>query len=353
MWGTMHQSARGCVPKLCSIVRVFAAIPILLACSAAAQSINDVHVTPAPEKALRTLAPERMAPANHTSALPLRPRPLRRDVELVLVPVTVTDPYDRLVTGLEAHDFSLREGEKPQQIRYFSSEEAPISLGVILDVSASMKDKMDDAREAVVRFFENANPDDDYFVITFSDYPQVLADSTRSIAYIRERLATAEPHGYTALLDAIYLGINKLQHARYGRRALLVISDGGDNVSRYRERELKKLVEESDVEIYSIGIYSRWLTMLLTPEERHGKQLLANISDVTGGRMIELHHSRELPEIARQVSLELRSQYVLGYHPPDSRRDGKWRAIKVSLASAERKGRLRVYFKKGYLGPAE
>ncbi len=349
----MHQSARGCVPSLYFIVSVLAAFPILFACPASTQSLNDVHVTPPPGTAISTVATNPVSPAGKASALQLRSRPLRSDVELVLVPVTVTDPYDRLVTGLEKHDFSLWEAEKLQPIRYFSTEEAPLSVGVILDVSASMKDKMDDAREAVVRFFENANPEDEYFVITFSDNPHVLADSTRSIAYIRERLATAEAKGYTALLDAIYLGINRLQHARYGRRALLVISDGGDNVSRYRERELKKLVEESDVQIYSIGIYSRWLTMLLTPEERHGKQLLSNISDVTGGRMIELHNSRELPDIARQVSLELRSQYVLGYHSPDKLRDGKWRPIKVALTSAPSKGRLQVHFKKGYLGPAE
>lgn len=315
---------------------------------AAAQSTSDVHITPL----LRSPKPSATLPAM-AEADPgphLRPRPLRYDVDLVLVPVTVTDPSDRLVTGLEKQDFVLSEGEKPQPIRYFSHEETPISLGVILDVSKSMRDKIADARDAAVEFFESANPNDDYFVISFSDYPRVLADSTRSIGFIRERLATAEPDGYTALLDAIYLGVNKLQHARYSRRALLVISDGGDNVSHYTERELKRIVEESDVVIYSIGIYSKGLSQLLCPEERHGKQLLTDISQATGGRMIELHSSRELPDIARQVSLELRSQYVLGYRPSGPR-DGSWRKIKVALAAPD--PHLHVYSKKGYLGPED
>lgn len=322
------------------------AVPMLFACVAMAQSTADVHVNPPSTIAVN-------APAGSPDALLLRPRPLRHDVDLVLVPVTVTDRFDRLVTGLGAHDFNLLESDQPQQIRYFSTEDAPISLGVILDVSTSMRDKIDDARDAAVQFFESSNPNDDYFLITFSDYPQVLAESTRSIAYIRERLATAEPSGYTSLLDAIYLGINRMQYAHYSRRALLLISDGGDNNSHYTEEEIKHMVEESDVEIYSVGLFSRGVTLFLSPEERHGKQLLSNISEATGGRLIELHSSRELPEIARQVGLELRNQYVLGYHPPNGRRDGKWRNIQVSLSSPSQQHELRVHSKKGYLGPAE
>lgn len=347
MWGNKLDVVRAQALALCLVAGAF-----LLTGVAAGQSTNDVHVAPLAGRVNGNLV------RNPVPALPpapvLRPRPLRHDVDLVLVPVTVTDRFDRLVTGLEQQDFRLLESDQPQPIRYFSVEDAPISLGVLVDVSASMRDKIDDAKQAAVEFFENSNPNDDYFVITFSDYPQVLADSTRSIAYIRERLATAEPKGYTSLLDAIYLGINKLQHARYARRALLIISDGGDNISRFTEDEIKRIVEESDVQIYSVGIYSKGVTLLLCPEERHGKALLTNISDATGGRMVELHNSRELPEIARQVSLELRSQYVLGYRPPAGARDGKWRKIQVSLApAANTGGELRVYSKKGYLGPEQ
>ncbi len=315
------------------------------------QSLDEVHVAPA-AKAQQKPASQAVQPAAGREALPLRPRPLRHDVDLVLVPVSVTDSYDRLVTGLEKKDFALTEGGAQQQIQYFSTEDGPISLGVILDVSKSMRDKMDDARDAVVQFFESANQQDDWFVITFSDRPELLADTSRSVGFARERLATVTPSGRTSLLDAIYLGLSKMHHAKHGRRALLVISDGGDNNSRYTERELKKVVEEADVEIYGIGIFERLLKVLAPPEERDGKRLLTAVTEASGGRLFTLHSPRELPQIAEQVSLELRNQYVLGYRPGNEAHDGKWRPIQVSLTTPEGR-RLHVHAKKGYVAPGE
>jgi Ca-activated chloride channel family protein len=275
-------------------------------------------------------------------------KPLSVDVNLVLVPVTVTDSANRLVTGLERDQFVLYEGDQHQHIRYFSSEETPISLGVILDLSKSMQDKIDDARRAVAEFFEAAHPQDDYFVITFSDRPEVLADVTQSIGTIRAKLASAIPSGHTALLDAIYLGVSKMRSTRYQRRALLIISDGGDNRSRYRARELKRIVQEADVGIYAIGIFGKVFT---TPEEWAGKRLLTEITAVTGGRTITLNDARELPAIAAALSRELRSQYVLGYRPSNPARDGQWRQIQVRLAPFSSSEPLHVYSKKGYFAP--
>ncbi len=323
---------------------------LALTFGAQAQSTDDVHITPVPK------APEAPAsavqPAARRETLPLRPKPLRHDVDLVLVPVTVTDSYNRLVTGLDKKDFALKEGGAAQQIQYFSTEDGPISLGVILDISKSMKDKMDDARDAALQFFESANPQDDYFVIAFADSPEVLADTSRSVGFVRERLATVAPAGHTAMLDAIYLGITKLRRARHGRRALLVISDGGDNHSRYTERELKKLVEEADVEIYGIGVFDRMLGVLSPPEQRDGKRLLTAVSEATGGRLFTLRNPRELPQIAAEISLELRNQYVLGYRPGNAARDGKWRPIDVALTTADGR-RLHVHAKKGYTAAGE
>jgi Ca-activated chloride channel family protein len=277
-------------------------------------------------------------------------RPIRADVNVVLVPVTVTDTMNRPVLGLAKEDFRIYEGKQLQQIRYFSTEDGPISIGVLLDLSKSMSNKIDLAREALGEFFKTANPEDDYFVITFSDRPELLADATQSIGTIRAKLAEAAPSGHTALLDAIYLGLNKARHSRYKRRALLIISDGGDNCSRYRSREIRSLVQESDVEIYAIGIFD---SIFKTPEEWAGKRLLTEITKATGGHTVSLGNPRQLPEIAAAISLELRSQYVLGYLPNNTAREGAWCKINVRLNPSGTTAHAQVYFKRGYQVPVK
>ncbi len=283
-------------------------------------------------------------------ALTLHTRPLRVDVNMVLVPVTVTDTMNHPVTTLEQQQFQVFEGDQRQDIRFFEKEDGPISIGVLLDLSKSMTDKIDMAKRALAEFFATAHPDDDYFVITFSDSPAVLADSTRSVGTILAKLSDAKPAGHTALLDAIYLGVRKLRSAHYKRRALLIISDGGDNRSRYKAGEIKNLVEEADVQIYGIGIFD---TIFKTPEEWAGKRLLTTITDATGGRTITLKSPRQLPAIAAAVGWELRNQYVLGYRPTNATRDGKWRNIKVRLAPAATPTDLQLHYKRGYTAPLE
>src|SRR6516164_848507 len=252
---------------------------------------TDVHVVPREQKKDAKPDPTVMPPAIAAEAktagvsvdpsLKTHTKPIRKDVDLVLVPVTVTDPMNRLVTGLEKENFALTDNGQPQEIKHFSSEDAPISLGVIFDVSGSMANKIDKSRDAVVEFFRTANPQDEFFLITFSEKPEVLADFTTSIEDIQSKLIYATPKGRTALLDAIYLGMNRMRKAKYEKKALLIISDGGDNHSRYTESEIKSMVREADVQIYAIGLYDRDFK---TPEEREGPQLLTEISDVTGGR---------------------------------------------------------------------
>ena len=194
-------------------------------------------------------------------------RPLKVDVDLVLVPVTITDPLNRLVTGLEKENFQLFEGNSTQEIRTFSAEDAPVSLGVIFDSSGSMSSKMDRAKDAVVEFFKTANPQDEFFMITFSDEPEEVTDFTSSVEEIQSKLVYAVPRKRTALLDAIYMGVSKMRQAKYAKKALLIISDGGDNHSRYTEGEIKALVKEADVMVYAIGIYDHYFA---TQEERLG-----------------------------------------------------------------------------------
>src|SRR6202165_2448999 len=277
-------------------------------------------------------------------------RPLKVDVDLVLVPVTITDPMNRLVTGLDKENFELFEGKDQQQIRNFSSEDAPVSIGVIFDMSGSMSSKIDRAREAVGEFFKTANPQDEFFMITFADQPQEVSDFTQSVEDIQGKLIYTVPKGRTALLDAIYLGVSKMRQAKYAKKAILIISDGGDNHSRYTEGEIKSLVKESDLLIYAIGIYDHYFP---TEEERLGPVLLGDIAELTGGRAFTIDNPNDLADVATKIGIELRNQYVLGYRPNKPGHDGKWRKIKVKLLAPRGLPPLRVYAKTGYYAPSE
>jgi Ca-activated chloride channel family protein len=297
--------------------------------------VDDVHLTP------RKLSD---STANSAEFHP-RSTAYRVDVDLVLVPATVTDAQNHPVTGLKKHNFSLAEDGQLQQIRYFHEEDAPISVGILLDTSGSMKKKYELACQALNQFFANANRDDDYFVITFSEKPHVLADTTQSIESIEAELSAVVPHGGTPLLDAIYLGLSKLRHARYEKRALLIISDGGDNQSRYSSREIREIAQESDVLIYSLGIFPFSLAI----EDWTGKKLLSDISEASGGRAVFLNSPEKLPAISANMSRELRSQYVLGYRPPEGKRVGRLRRIAVKLNPASNVAPFQVYYRRQYL----
>jgi Ca-activated chloride channel family protein len=272
------------------------------------------------------------------------------DVNLVLLPVTITDVLNRPVAGLEKDNFKVFEGKEPQEIRHFSGEDTPVSLGVIFDTSGSMSSKIDRAREAIVEFFKTANPQDEFFMIAFSNKPEELSDFTSSVEDIQGKLLYTMPKGRTALLDAIYFGISKMRQAQYQRKALLIISDGGDNSSRYTEREIKSLVKEGDVLIYAIGIYDHYFP---TEEERLGPQLLDDIAGLSGGRALTVDNPNDLADIATKIGIELRNQYVLGYRPKNLLPDGKWHKVKVKLVPPKGLPPLQVRAKAGYYAPSE
>jgi Ca-activated chloride channel family protein len=311
--------------------------------------VNDVHIQPRDVEKDKTT--EEVATQSLVSpSLNTHVRPLKVDVDLVLVPVTITDPMNRLVTGLEKENFELYEGGSKVEIKSFSSEDAPVSLGVIFDSSGSMSSKMDRAKDAVVEFFKTANPQDEFFMITFSDEPEVVNDFTSSVDDIQGKLVFTVPRRRTALLDAIYMGVSKMREAKYPKKALLIISDGGDNHSRYTENEIKALVKEADVMVYAIGIYDRYFQ---TQEERLGPELLGEIAELTGGRAFTVENPNDLADVATKIGVELRNQYVLGYRPTTVVRDGKWRKIKVRLLPPKGLPPLRVYARTGYYGPQE
>jgi Ca-activated chloride channel homolog len=303
-------------------------------------SLNDVHITP------RTPIP---GVAGTVNSLELVGgsylHVIKEDVNLVLVSVSVTDPMQRLVTGLAPENFQVFEGKKSQEIRHFSSEDAPVSVGIILDSSGSMSDKMDRVREAVNQFCQAANPQDEFLLITFAEQPRLASDFTNTPEDLQNALLYTQPRGRTALLDAIYMGLGKMRGARYPKKALLIISDGGDNHSRYGEYEVRSAVKESDVMVYSIGVFDRSVP---TREERLGPELLSSIAEPSGGRAFTVLSATELPTVAHRIGTELRTQYVLGYRPENAPHDGKWHKISVKLRLPRKFSFLQAHARKGY-----
>jgi Ca-activated chloride channel family protein len=329
---------------------------VLCLCHARAQDdqLNKVHVEP-PASTTATPPNEpkgtEAAPETGPSALKIHPGSfIRMNVDMVLVPVTITDPLNRLVTGLEKEDFQVYENNGEQKISSFASEDAPVSIGIIFDLSGSMSSKLVRAREAILQFIKTANPQDEFFVIGFNDRPELIEDFTSSVEDIQARLANVRAEHRTALLDAIYYGIAKMSQAHHERKALLVVSDGGDNRSRYTEGEVRAQVREADVEIYSIGIFDPYAP---TPEERTGPMLLDDVSSSTGGRLFRVDDVDEMSDIAEKISTELRNQYVIGYKPKDLARDGKWRKVKVKVNPPPGLPPLTVYARTGYYAPLQ
>jgi Ca-activated chloride channel homolog len=276
---------------------------------------------------------------------------LHVDVELTLLNVVVTDPYNRLVTGLDPDNFRVFEDKVEQEIINFSSEDVPISIGVIFDCSGSMSNKLGKAREAAVEFLKTANPEDEFFLVSFNERADLTSSFTNSVEDLQSRLLLTAPKGRTALLDAIYLGLSQMRGAHYGKRALLILSDGGDNHSRYQENDIKRLVKEADTQLYAIGIYDPLEDRGRTFEELNGPSLLSEITEMTGGRVFAVENLNELPDIATKISLELRNQYVLGYRSSNKAHDGRWRKVKIKMSAPRGLPPLIVHSKTGYYSP--
>jgi len=277
---------------------------------------------------------------------------LRVDPTLVLIPVTVTTPLNQVVTGMEREQFKLFEDKIEQSIEHFSSEEQPVSLGLVFDISGSMGSKLHKARQAASQFFRTANPEDEFFLVQFNDRPELMIPFTYNTDEIQNRLMFTQPKGRTALLDGVYLAMNHMKKAKNPRRAILILSDGGDNSSRYTPSEIRQTVREADVLIYGIGIFEPSHSRNRTAEEMAGPSLLSEIAEDTGGRHFPVENLNDLPDIAGKIGVEMRSQYVLGYRPANLNRDGKYRRVEVKLVQPRGLPPLRTYHRLGYYAPA-
>jgi len=325
-------------------LRTLAFVAILASVAYAGQDHPTVAASPS----------EDAAPANLTVRNPsIHVTPLQVDVNMVLVNVTVTDPFDRIVTGLDEENFEVFDEKVAQKIEAFSTEDAPISVGLIFDCSGSMGDKIQKSKEAALQFFKTSNPEDEFMLVSFADRPDMISGFTAKYENLQDRMITVKSGGRTALLDAIYLGLSQMKKATTNRRALLVISDGGDNHSRYTENDIKRAVKESDVQIYAVGIFEPMSSRNRTTEEAGGPGLLAELAEVSGGRLFSVENTNELPDIAEKISIELRNQYVLGYKPSNLIRDGRWRRIRVKLNPPKGLPPLQVYARTGYYAPTQ
>ena len=285
--------------------------------------------------------PEPTPPENDPSA------PVRIKTDLVTLTLTVTDLYGRYVSGLNKNAFTVFDNNQEQEVTFFSDSDAPVSLGVLFDVSGSMSgEKIQKARKALSRFINSSHPNDEYFLIAFNSRAQLLLDRTRDGDAVLQKLTLVNPRQNTALYDAVYLGIERVTRGSHQKRALLIISDGQDNSSRYNFGEVRRLMKESDVVTYAVGIIdagdaSSQLGM-------QGQAFLDELTSVTGGKSFYPTSDIEMDEIFERIALELRHQYSIGYTPKDFQPDGKWRKVKVKVKPPRGLPRLTVRSREGY-----
>jgi VWFA-related protein len=229
-----------------------------------------------------------------------------------------------------------------QRLKYFATDDAPVSLGIVFDASRSMEGKLDHSRAAVSQFFRTTIPGDEFFLVEFNDRPRLLCNFTSDTNAIEKSLQGLTSRNWTALLDAVYMAIHQIKRANNSRKALLILSDGGDNNSRYTEAEIKSRVREADVVIYSIGLGSGLL--------KHHVRLLKQLSVETGGEYCHAEKMSDLPDAISKISRAIRNQYLLGYSSSNGSNDGMYRKIQVTVAPTG-EGPLHAAWRTGYYAP--
>jgi len=277
---------------------------------------------------------------------------LRVDAALAVIPAHVTTIIGTPVTGLGKENFRLFENGVEQTISYFATEDAPVTLGLLFDSSGSMHNKMPKLLEAAAALFKASNAQDEFFLVEFNERAKVSVPLTSDSEQLYQRIVHTKPFGRTSLYDAVHLALGQMKKARNSRKALVILSDGGDNRSRHTFQQIRGILLESDVQVYAMGIFDAEDAPNRPPEELNGPHVLDELTQESGGRHFRVTDINGLPEISAQIGLDLRSQYVLGYSPTDAARDGKYRRVHVTL-EPESGPRLRVDYRRGYYAPTE
>jgi Ca-activated chloride channel homolog len=266
---------------------------------------------------------------------------------LVNIAVAVSDTQGRFVPGLSKDEFEVFDNGVRQQVAHFSDLDAPISIGIVYDVSGSMGGKIDRSARALKRFIETSHDQDAFFLITFNGRSALAQDFTRGDPTpIVDRLASVRPYGQTALYDAVYLALEKVNRGPHARQAILLISDGQDNNSSHSFAELCNAIKESGVMIYTIGITAQ------SGDRRPdiGRFVLDQIAEMSGGRSFfpTPYDESGLMEDCARIALELRHQYSIGFYPTDPLSETKYHRIKVRVAAPKEIGRLSLAYRERY-----
>jgi Ca-activated chloride channel homolog len=324
---------------------------VIVFVSSAAFVVRPQEPSPSPQKPLIEVTPTKPQPTPPPGQQ--KPTPdgntgvLITNTDLITFTVTVTDTYGRFVSGLSKNAFTVTDEKKPQEITFFSDDDSPVSVGVIFDVSGSMSgEKVKRARDALSKFIQTSHNSDEYFLIAFNSRAQLLLDKTRDGNSVLDKLTFVNTKDNTALYDACYLGVEKVQRGSHPKRALLLISDGQDNNSRYTFNELRRLLKESDVVLYGIGILGGGDGGSALGME--GQGILDELASVSGGKAFFPRSAAEMDDIFEQIALELRHQYSIGYKPSNFTNDGKWHKVKVKVTAPRGLPRLFVRTKEGY-----
>jgi len=277
----------------------------------------------------------------------------RADSNLVLIPISVTDTLNRFVLGLQKQDFRLFDDGVEQSIAHISGEDIPLSVGLAFDTSGSMDYKLSTSKDAAKLFLKALNPEDEAFLVEFNDNVKLTAAFSNHPADIRAAIDNAQPGGLTALLDAVKFCFTEMKNAKNPRKAILVISDGGDNHSTYTAKQIEALVREADVEVYAMGVFDPLLSIALTPAEISGPKLLSEIAAQTGGRAFAASIGGDLPSVAARIAIELRNQYVLGYYPTNRAHDGKYHTVEIKIPQPVGMPSLKAHWRQGYYAPSD
>jgi Ca-activated chloride channel family protein len=328
----------------CARVRLLSVLLLLPALNFPALTFQDLGVPNA-----------RMAPTrsreNRSSDSSFPEANLRVDTSLVLIPTQVTTREGSPIMDLKRDNFRIYENGAEQAITYFAKDDAPVSVGLLLDSSGSMKNKKQKSAEAAAAFFRTANSEDEFFLIEFDEHPKLAVPFTRNTDLLYQEISHTRPFGRTSLFDAIHMALGVMKTARHDRKALVIVSDGGDNRSRRTFTTIKGDMLEADVQLYAMGIFDPEGTPPGSPEESNGPQLLDQLAELTGGRHFPVLNLGSLPEVSARIGQLLRNRYLLGYNPTNVSRDGLYRGIKLDVAPAV--AGTHVQYRKGYYAPQQ